>query len=72
MDVFESKHNVFDKEKYKGKNASHIQEVKAELRECVSQKQQDYKFRQLQKKFRPDSIFNKFINESKVCEDQDI
>lgn len=47
MEVFNKQHNVFDKEKFKGKNANHILEVKADLKECISQKQQDYKFREL-------------------------
>jgi hypothetical protein len=51
MQIFEKKRQIFDLERFKGKNQNSVLEARSYIEDSRSKEQQDYKFRKTMQRF---------------------
>lgn len=68
MEVFYKNQQLFDQERFKGKNSSSIVDLKQKITECNSSKLADFKARRMRSTFRqerlkdlPETVYGKKI-----------
>ena len=63
MEVFAKRQQLFDFERFKGKNHNPIVEQRQEVQECSSEKLAEYKFKKMINRYRPDKMAKTFFTD---------